>query len=40
MFVRAMTVDGDFELYKIHKHYPAAEWVSIIIIHWTIFFFF
>lgn len=23
--VRAMTVDGDFELYKIHKHYPAAE---------------
>nr|AIZ03430.1 ornithine decarboxylase [Mayetiola destructor] len=27
MEVRTMTVDGDFELYKIHKHYPAAELV-------------
>lgn len=26
MDVRMMTVDGDFELHKIHKHFPSARY--------------
>lgn len=36
MDVRKMTVDGDFELYKIHKHFPSAEYVFFFLITKTL----
>lgn len=29
MNVRKMTFDGEFELYKIQKHFPSAEYVQL-----------